>query len=424
MKSTERRNFPAKAAAGKTHPNIETPRNLESPKTGAQAETVPDSALNAHGIMNTMLSAIEETFPLPGRFRSKLPAGIAELSRLLTGARNEREGGYLNRPDLLAAYLRYFVPWNVFRLLKLFAMTGCPRAFTDGDAVSDLGSGPLTVPAALWLAFPGLRGTEIEFRCIDKSAAALDAGKRLFAALCRLTGHGKDACAWKIKTIHDSLEAPVRGKKAALVTAVNVLNETYPRGMTGNAGKAAALLCARCDEQGSVLVVEPGNPQGGACVAALRAAFLERGRFPAAPCTHEGACPAPGPGAKAGKSGTKWCHFAFDTDAVPEALHRLSASAGIPKERAVFSFILAGPAAGNARAEAGTEAAPVRVLSDPFAVPSISLWGRYGCSRQGMVLLAGTKNALEAAAAGTRVELPFPPHPPRDSRTGFPVLYL
>ena len=79
MKNTERRNFPAKAAAGKTHPNIETPRNLESPKTGAQAETVPDSALNAHGIINTMLSAIEETFPLPGRFRSKLPAGIAEL---------------------------------------------------------------------------------------------------------------------------------------------------------------------------------------------------------------------------------------------------------------------------------------------------------------------------------------------------------
>ena len=138
--------------------------------------------------MENLLSLIETVFPIPGRFRQKLPADVAELSRLLTSARGERESGYLNRPNMLSAYLRYFLPWNVFRLCRLFFLnvdfSGKPDnlnmlpVFRDGDAITDLGSGPLTFPISLWIAFPEFHSLKLEFRCADKSAVILEAGKK------------------------------------------------------------------------------------------------------------------------------------------------------------------------------------------------------------------------------------------------------
>ncbi|MDR0598755.1 MAG: rRNA methyltransferase [Treponema sp.] len=389
-----------------------------------------------------LLSLIDRTFPLPRRFRSRLPAEVAELSRLLTSARGEREGAYLNRPNLLSAYLRYFLPWNVFRLFQVFEQTGCPAALRGGDAVTDLGSGPLTLPIALWMAFPALRALELEFRCVDKSAPALEAGKRLFQALsagAAAGGSGEGGNPWRIKTIHDSLDAPIRGQKARLVSAVNALNEVRPRGAGPEAGaeKTAALLRSLRAGDGTILIVEPGNPQGGTLTAALRAALREKGMFPAAPCPHGGPCPLPGGtgprGGKPGRGGkAKWCHFARATGDAPEGLRALSLAAGIPKERAVFSYLLATPAPPAGKAP-GTLS--VRVVSDPFPVRGVPPggpgtapgrpapeWGRYGCSERGLVLLVGNAGGPGQAGPGTLLELPLPGTPereaPRDPKTG------
>jgi hypothetical protein len=348
---------------------------------------------------------------------------VAELSRLLTRARDEREGGYLNRPDLLSAYLRYFLPWNVFRLLKLFEISPLP-ALSAGDALTDIGSGPLTLPIALWIAFPGFRSLALEFRCIDKSAAALEAGRRLFAALSggREGGSGPEGSlpvSWKIRTIHGSPGIPIRGKKARLVSAVNLFNEI--RAAPEKAVRAAALLDSLGAKDGGILVMEPGNPQGGAFIAALRAALLERGRLPAAPCVHAGSCPMPGivmPGAARGKP--KWCHFTFDTAEVPPALHELSRAAGIPKERAAFSFLLTGPGAGSA--ERPGNPPRIRVVSGSFPVGRG--WGRYGCSERGLVLVTGSKPRLDSAPSGTLLDPGFSGKERKDPKTGAPVIPL
>jgi len=393
-----------------------------------------------------LLHVIEKTFPVPGRFRARLPGDVADLSRLLTSARGERDSGYLSRPSLLSAYLRYFLPWNVFRLCRLFSFDVPGQSLfpplSDGDAVTDIGSGPLVFPIALWMAFPGLRHVKLEFRCVDKSAAALDAGHKLFKALCDAAHCGG---AWKIRIIHDSMDRPIRGSPAKLVTAVNVFNEVSTE--TNRAGsfahdvkKAASLLTRLCGSNGSILVVEPGNPQGGAFIAALRAALLERGRLPAAPCTHSGACPLPGgplPGARNAKA--KWCHFAFDTKTAPQALHGLSAAAGIPKERATLSFLLAGPA-GEAGARqtrrmeesacakrtggkaAATHLPRIRIISDAFPVSGGS--GCYGCSEKGMVLVTGHRARIGRAIPGTLLELPFPAFEQRDQKTGALIVPL
>jgi len=340
---------------------------------------------------------------------------------------------------------------------------------SDGDAITDLGSGPLTLPIALWLAFPQLRRIKLEFRCVDKSAAVLDAGHKLFKAICSGKAAAKDPASgngenssWKIKAIHASLEEPIRGKPAKLVAAVNVFNEIssglyQSGGMERAAKKAATLLGKLCAPDGSILVVEPGNPQGGAFIAALRAAFLEKGRPPAAPCPHAVLCPFPGtslPGGTKSRKGApgrssntkaKWCHFAFDTEAAPAALHKLSAAAKIPKERATFSFLLTAPQADtpdlitqrrqdakHAEEEGGENSkkqlssssfAPLRlcvgsfrIISDAF--PVLHAWGRYACSEKGMVLLTGKRLRVEALGPGTLLELPLPVKEQRDPKTG------
>ena len=390
-------------------------------------------------MLEKILLLIEENFPIPGRFRPKLPYDVADLSRLLTAARGERDSGYLNRPNMLSAYLRYFLPWNVFRLCRLFSLkTGFPAgtdsqsilpALSDGDAITDLGSGPLTLPIAMWVAFPHLRTLKLEFRCVDKSAAILDAGYKLLKALCADSG---STVGWKIKTIHDSIEAPIRGKPAKLVTAVNVFNEVYTgmhrSAILKSAEKSTALLCKLSADNGSILVVEPGNPQGGAFISALRAALLKKGKYPAAPCTHSEQCPLPGistsPGSPGQAHGTKakWCHFAFDTDTAPEALHALSIEAGIPKERATFSFLLTGSHIKTASIPASL---PIRIVSDKFPVSFQKAGlGCYGCTERGMVLVAGNRSQFTSINPGSLITLPLPSNEQRDPKTGALIIPL
>jgi hypothetical protein len=107
---------------------------------------------------------------------------------------------------------------------------------------------------------------------------------------------------------------------------------------------------------------------------------------------------------------TKWCHFAFDTEDAPKELHILSAAAHIPKERAVLSFLLAGSTSGETlnQKKQNLRTEKIRVISDSFPLKNNAdkdSWGRYGCSEQGLVLVAGSRKALEAAPSGALEEL-------------------
>lgn len=341
---------------------------------------------------------IDKTFPLPGRFRAGLGRGTAELSRLLTGGRTEREKNYLEKPERLSAYLRYFLPWNVCRLSRL--LPNLPLELRNGDRITDLGAGPLTLAISLWISRPELRKLDLEFRCVDRAAPALEAGKRLFAALAGVPEF-RGVSPWGIKTIRGSLDAEIRGGPAALVTAVNVYNEVCEglspadrRGLEELAAKSARRLASLAEPRGAVLVVEPGIPRSGEFIAALRGALMETGRFPHSPCTHRGACPFPGTrGGLKGRRKERWCHFAFTAEEAPAELLRLSADAGIPKERLSLSFLLArggedraGRAAKNPAEDAPGKGGPLRIISGGFPLPG-GLRGRYGCGAGGLFLL-------------------------------------
>ncbi|MDR0389336.1 MAG: rRNA methyltransferase [Spirochaetaceae bacterium] len=405
----------------------------------------PDADIPAE--LEALMVLIEQSFPLEKRFRHTLPRDVARLSRLLTFERAEREAGYMGQAALLSAYLRYFLPWNVYRLSRI--LPELPLSLKDGDSLLDLGSGPLTFPIALWLCRRELRSLTLEFRCLDHNGRALEAGLVLFRALA-----GKDA-PWSIKTMRSSLGEKIPGKKAALVSAIEFYNELFQherRSIGEFADKQGGLLSALADSDGSILVAEPGIPQSGAFISALRAALIRRGRLPCAPCVHAEACAFPGP--TAGRRREKWCHFAFAVEDAPRQLLDLSLAAGLPKDRAVLSFLYAGASsAANAsytsvdRPDTGANASrantshlntdakaspagntkrpdtscPVRVISDSFSLEN-GRWGRYGCSGQGMVLLSASRRSMDATPSGSLVMALKTPA--RDKKSGALIMEM
>jgi len=364
----------------------------------------------------SLSALIDKTFPMPGRFYSSLPSQVAELSRLLTGARGDRSLSYLSRPNYLSAYLRYFLPWNILRLCRI--LPSLDINLRAGDIITDIGSGPLTFPAALWLSRPDLRSIPLEFICIDNCAPALAAGKKFFAALCAPETGGGENCAWKVTAVREKINLKAKTalarKKAVLVCAVNFFNEIYEdlphtnfEALKRAASDASLLMHNQAAPEAVILTVEPGVPQSGQFIGFLRSAFLELGRPPLSPCPHSETCPMPGGKAAFGKTvntKNRWCHFAYTATDAPKELCRLSAAAGIPKERLVLSYLLAGAQKQGQKQTktAQTAAEKVRVISDAFALPD-NKSGRYGCCQDGLVLITGNKSRIEKIASGELV---------------------
>ena len=387
---------------------------------------------------------------MPARFRPGLPSDVAELSRLFTSQREDRGNTYLGKPALLSAYLRYFLPWNVYRLCRLFC--SLPLDLKLGDAINDLGAGPLTLPIALWISRPDLRKIPLEFRCLDRTAAVMEAGKKIFTALTAANGPAEPAGIkssaepgtggympggpgesrpWVIKTIRGELQTrgsrarlstEIRGKLAAFTAAVNLYNEIYFSFSRRDSerleefAEAQARLLTSLTE-GSILVAEPGIPQSGEFISLLRSALMAEGGLPLSPCIHSAACPLPGGGRE------KWCHFNFDTEDAPAALHKLSAQARIPKERAVLSYIFTAGAGAGTKPSAARRPdalpAAARIISDAFPLDGAGMhnsWGRYGCSKDGLVLVSGSRREMELMPSGAGEEISLSGQ--RDKKSG------
>lgn len=382
-----------------------------------------------------ILSAV---FPLDKKKRKAMLHDIRNLSRMLTDSRGERPLGYMNRPANLSAYAHYFLWWNIVRLARLFAGLQPGSSLPDHFAAVDLGSGPLTAVCALWIACPALREKAVTWYCLDISREALSAGEEIFR---RLSASSGAAVRWRIVRIRGEIGVGLK-EKAALVVSANVFNELPDPARAaertggfrvqadfddGNGSKASrvssaaagafSLVSSYAAANCEILLVEPGNPDGGALVSGFRKQALTAGFVPVSPCPHTGKCPFPGSRRK------KWCHFAFPSASAPAELLSLSKQAGLPKERAALSFLYAvrngakrpqkmpdikkrEETRGGHRAAPDAGVFPVRILSEKIRLPG-GATGRYGCSPSGMVLLAAERGFSDGSPAQFLDGLPF-----------------
>lgn len=412
------------------------------------SELFPPLDAAAQAALARLPEALARVRPLTGAHRRSLPEDIAALSRALTAERAELRRPYWSRPAFVSAYLHYFLPWNLVRLTRLFR--GLPLPPPEGGEgpafLLDAGSGPLTVPLALWLARPEWRTAPVRVLALDSASQPLELGRALFAAWGEVTGEP----VWPVRLERGPLESlaaravPLlrQGGRPWLVTAANVLNEVRPARRGHGSGRDAEAdqdsgalpddvaadlpadlpddvmegpedaLSERLDRlltawapllappaRGragtALLFVEPGTRLGGSTLMRLRELAIEGGLSAVAPCTADGPCPL---------VRGAWCHFTFSPQGAPRWLAELTAAAGLAKRSLSLSPLLL-TVAPEEQEDAGPEPmAPgrvARVLSSPFAVPGVDGLARYGCAPCGLALLADAG----AVASGSLVRL-------------------
>ncbi len=339
---------------------------------------------------------LDKVQPLKSRHRSDLPAAVNQLSAWLTADRRDLPRDYMSQPRWQSAYLRYFMPWNIFRQVRL--LQSLRITLEDGAVIADLGAGPMTTLFALWIARPDLRPRQLTYIGIDRAESALKIGRKLFLEMAGQAGRN-----WRIQTVKSVVSDRLR-VSADLLVAANFLNEVQ----TGDsAGKVVAQWRRLLKPAGRILLIEPGIRPAAKRLFTIRQQCLATGLMPEAPCTHRDECPLPASRTSA------WCHFNFETDGAPDWLVKLSRIAKLPKARTSLSFLLV---ADNENPQSNTKPPLLaRIVSEPFDLPGTTL-GQYACSQRGLLLIKRQPHERRIEQ-GELVPVKWPNAPQRDKKS-------
>ncbi len=289
---------------------------------------------------------LKKVWPLKAKHRDHLKYDIRDMSRGLTSERSERKLDYMGDAKFLSPYLCYFLPWNLYRMSRLF--TGLELDIPDGAEIADLGSGPLTAVIALWMSRPHLRERKLNFTCMDRSPKSMQAGLKLFKAVAG------EHTPWRVRTVKAAFTDSIR-RKADLIIAANAFNELDWSGRVARpqAEKLTKHLINATKENGRILIIETGVRLTGRIIAEMRAQMLENSFKPIAPCPHVEECPMP-----ATSQGSPWCHFNFPSRMHPSGW-RCSPVKPTLKRRRIPQFSVPSR-------KGGKDWGAVRTISEPF----------------------------------------------------------
>ncbi len=309
---------------------------------------------------------VQKVWPLKAKHRERLKYDIRDMSRSLTSERSKRKTEYMSDAQFLSPYLNYFLPWNLYRMSRLF--TGLELDIPDGGEVADIGSGPLTAVIALWMSRPHLRTRKLNFTCLDRAPKSLQTGLKLFHAVA-----GKDT-PWRVQSVKGNFTDRLK-RKADLLIVANALNELDWSGRVARpqAEKITRHLVNSTRETGRILLVETGVRLTGRIVSEIRNQMLTAGFNPIAPCPHAEECPMPATG-----QGAPWCHFNFSVKGAPQWLNALSSQARLEKDSVTLNFLYLSR-------KGGKDWGAVRTISQPFRLHGGQ--GQYACSHKGLTLV-------------------------------------
>ncbi len=409
-------------------------RKPDAPRADGPARPMPDPAKHAAGhpmcrplfspldafcrsALAQLPKALDAVMPLSRSHRADLPEAIRDLSAMLTYERSGLGRSYWSAPRYVSAYLRYFLPWNLVRLTALLPGLDLPAPVCGAETpvvIADLGSGPLTLPIALWLSRPDWRAVPLTLVCVDTVPRPMEMGRSILEHMAKLSG---ETLNWTIRLVRSPLMQSFRELRSPhLIMAGNVLNELKDKPGVSVDERMADLAVAvgrALHPEGTALFVEPGTRLGGTLTAKLRETALEEGLTPVAPCPHLGPCPL------LETRERRWCH-ASQLAVAPAWLAELARYAKLPKDSLSLSFMQlrpeseAGPSVRTPLFPAMTPNGVVaRILSDAFPVPGMG-HARYACTEEGFAIIPAAGDIPSGALVACR----RPASPRKDAKTG------
>lgn len=214
------------------------------------------------------------------------------------------------------AYAAVRAPATGAAITRVLAELARRRPGWSPDSLLDLGSGPGTGLWATAEAFPGLA----EVTAVERSPAFAALGRELAedAAASQVR-----AARWLSTGLPADPGTPL--PRADLVLSAYLLVELDPR-------VAEQVVAQAWDAATDTLVlVEPGTPQGFSRILAARTWLLRAGAGLLAPCPTPAPCPL--------AAGPSWCHFAVRLPRT--SVHRAAKRASLPFEDEKHCYVVA-----------------------------------------------------------------------------------
>jgi SAM-dependent methyltransferase len=301
-------------------------------------------------------AALKERLPrLTELWRAAAPNGRSELAtvgrdllrlqRGLTGDRRLAGAGYMDDPDLLAAYLLYYWPVSYLQVSLALAVLE-EDGLATGARILDLGAGPGPAAAAI-LDSCANPEAGLDLVLADSSDKALSLARAIL-------GRDRDKGRLRgLETLRVDLESPAALQPLAaqgpfdLIVMGHCLNELWRASEDGEAQRLDLLLrvSGLLSPGGRLLLVEPSLLLTSRGLLGLRDALAARGFPVLGPCLRQGPCPA----LAAGPNHT--CHMEAAWEP-PEPVASLAKAAGLDRDSVKMTWVAFG------KPQPGTEPAP------------------------------------------------------------------
>jgi ribosomal protein RSM22 (predicted rRNA methylase) len=267
---------------------------------------------------------------------------VAELSRLFTKDRAERQRSYLDEASLRAGYLAYFLPVN---LAKVQALLDELPALEPGErpvTVLDVGSGPGTAAlgALDWLQRqPGAVARGVEAVVLDQSGPALREAEQLWAAYKRTAGLATATLApLRADLAKGRWLDELREQRSGwfdVIIAANVLSEVGDGTRDAIERRTVLVegLLGLLAPQGSLIIMEPALRDTSRSLHRVRDALLAKQACTVySPCLHDRPCPAL-------VKADDWCHEERPWTP-PAIVSEIDQVVGFIKDALKFSYVI------------------------------------------------------------------------------------
>ena len=293
------------------------------------------------------LLGLEGSGPLNGKELRNLSLQVKELSDYFTKRQEERPDRYMEDKGLLAAYVAYFLPVNLPKIIKplaeLFSHPNLKPGSDGSFTVLDLGCGPGTAIVGLMeflAASPSFKEKAVfKITAVDSTKEVADEAdyfiKKAWEVYSRKLAD-KNMTSMKLRALNLDMgkinEKAIGGAKYDVIIMSNSIGE-----MAGNMTKSTSFvegLSAKfLKDDGSIIIIEPALRDSSRRLLKLRDGLLESGKMNIySPCLTQEQCIAL-------DNEKDWCHEADEWEA-PGIVQELDRLTGFEKSRLNYSYLI------------------------------------------------------------------------------------